>query len=203
MFVLTGPSGAGKTTLARLLEREGWERLDGDALAKTLYVPGSPLLRAMAKKFGKDILRQDGSLDSIRLGEIVFPSLTRRKALNRLVYPRFLRILGARLGAARKRKLRLVADVAVYFDLGAPALGLPVVLVQAPLRTRVQRLKAAGLSPARARARAAALGFGARERALADLVLDGTKAPGTLLRELKLGLAEAAARPDAGMPRNP
>jgi dephospho-CoA kinase len=171
------------------LEQQGWERLDGDALAKSLYVPGSGLLRAVAKEFGPNVLKKDGRLDPIRLGEIVFPSLARRRALNRIVYPAFARALRARIAQARRARRKLVADVAVYYDLGAPALGMPVVLLLAPLGVRVERLKAAGLPAGRALARARALSFGPKQRAAADLVLDGRESPPALLGRLELALA--------------
>jgi dephospho-CoA kinase len=196
MVLLTGPSGAGKSTLSGLLERRGWDRLDGDALAKSLYVPGSALLRSMTKTFGTAILNQDLSLDSQRLGEIVFPNAKKRAALNRLVYPPFIRALRAKLRRASALRRPTVVEVAVYFDLGAPALGLPVVLVSAPMATRVRRLRALGLPAGRALARARALRFGAKEARRADLVLDGAKRPRTLLLELEQGLA--ALKPKGG-----
>jgi dephospho-CoA kinase len=188
MVLLTGPSGSGKSTLAKSLERRGWQRLDGDALAKSLYVPGSPLLRSIAKEFGATILKSDASLDTHRLGEIVFPSVKKRIALKRLVYKPFLRALRSRMRTALLDARPCVAEVAVYFDLGAPRLNAPVVLVQAPLRTRVARLRAEGLSAKRAGARARALRFGRQERLRADLVLDGRKALPLLLRDFDRGL---------------
>jgi len=189
MVLLTGPSGSGKSTLAGLLERRGWRRLDGDALAKSLYVPGSPLVRAIAKEFGENILKGDASLDTQLLGKIVFPSAVKREALKRLVYKPFLKVLRSRVRAARAARRPWVAEVAIYFDLGAPRLGLPVVLVQAPLKTRLARLRSAGLPPARARARASALSFGRQEQGRSDLVLDGRKRPLALLGDFKRGLA--------------
>ena len=194
IVLLTGPSGSGKSTLAALLERRGWDRIDGDALAKSLYVPGCPLLRSIAKEFGDFILKSDASLDAQRLGEIVFPSVTKRKALNRLVYPPFLRALRGRLRAARLGRRPCVADVAVYFDLGAPRLGIPVVLVQAPLKLRLARLTAKGLTPARALARAKALRFGAVERKSATFVIQATATPKNLMHDFERGL-RACQRP--------
>lgn len=185
IFLLTGPSGSGKSTLAEGLERRGWERLDGDALAKSLYKKGSRLLRDMVRAFGQDILKPDRSLDTVRLGEIVFPSLARRKKLTRLVYPHFERALRAAIAAARRHGQAMVADVPVYFDMGAPHLGVPVVLINAPVAVRVARLmKGRGISAGRARAQAKALSFGTAERKQADLVLDGRKAKPVLLQEL-------------------
>jgi dephospho-CoA kinase len=184
MILLTGPSGSGKSSLAAALVRRGWQYLDGDTLARNLYIPGSALMKDLLRVFGKGILRADASLDRVRLGEIVFPSLVHRKRLNALVYPRFLRALKKALSMARRQKRRLVADVAVYFDAGAPDLGLPVVLVDAPLGVRVQRLQTRGLDPKRARAQARALRFGPSERRRASAVLDGRLPKAALRRQL-------------------
>jgi dephospho-CoA kinase len=169
-FILTGPSGAGKSSIARAFRAKAWRVLDGDAVAKSLYRPGSRLLTSIGKAFGKRVLRTDGSLDTVRLGEIVFPSLAQRRRLNRLVYPVFLRAVRKALA---KRGGPWVVDMAVYFDAGAPDLGLPVVLLQAPLSERRRRLAALGIVPRRAMARARALKFGAPERAASGLCLDG------------------------------
>lgn len=180
-FVLTGPSGAGKSRLAKAFSGRGWKRLDGDGLAKSLYRPGSSLVTSVAKVFGKSVLKPGGVLDTVRLGEIVFPSLAQRRRLNRLVYPAFLEAVRRRLGRHRGP---WVVDMAVYFDAGAPDLGLPVVLLEAPLALRYRRLRAMGLTPARARARAGALRFGRAERARADLRLDGRAPVGVNVKKI-------------------
>ncbi|MGH7441700.1 MAG: dephospho-CoA kinase [bacterium] len=187
MVLLTGPSGAGKSVLAGLLERRSWGRVDGDALAKSLYVPGSPLLRKLGKVFGSKVLRSDGFLDASVLGSVVFPDAGKRVVLNGIVARPFLRLLRARLAQARGLGGNWVVEVAVYFDLGAPDLGVPVALVQAPLKVRVTRLLAMGLDGVRAAARARALHFGATERNRCDLVLDGGRTPAELLRDFERG----------------
>jgi dephospho-CoA kinase len=184
IVLLTGPSGSGKSTLAQALEERAWERLDGDALARSLYVPGSALMKDLQRVFGKSVVKADGHLDRVRLGEIVFPSLAQRKRLNALVYPRFLRALKTAVKSARREQRALVADVAVYFDAGAPDLGVPVVLVDAPLVLRVKRLQQRGLDAPRARAQAQALNFGAAARKQAAAVLDGRQPKAALRRQL-------------------
>jgi hypothetical protein len=108
-----------------------------------------------------------------------------------LVYPAFLRLLRQTLARPGRP---WVADVAVYFDAGAPPLGLPVVLVQAPLSLRVARLRRLGVTAGRARSRAAALRFGAAERQAADLVLDGRQTVASNTKKL-LALHKEASRP--------
>jgi dephospho-CoA kinase len=191
MILLTGPSGSGKSTLAKRLAGAGWIHLDGDQLAKSLYKPGSGLMRSLVKEFGTRILRPQGFLDAHALGEIVFSSPARLKALNRLVHPRFLRALRSEIRRAREAGRAMVADVPVYFDLGAPDLGMPVVLVTAPVKLRVTRLKAAGLSPERAAKRARSLNFGPVQRGLADLVIDGSQSPARAWADLQRFLRAA------------
>ena len=173
-----------------MFKKRGWEHLDGDALAKSLYVPGTPLMRLLKKEFGAGVIGAGGCLDTKRLGEIVFPDPGRRAVLNRMVHPRLLRLLKTKVRQVRARGGSLVADLPVYFEMGAPELGMPIVLVQAPERVRIERLTAMGVPVGRARARARALRFGAAERRASAAVLDGTLPAGenlTLLKR-KLGL---------------
>jgi dephospho-CoA kinase len=180
---MTGPSGSGKSTLALALKRRGWSLVDGDLLARGLYGPRSGLMKDLVRLFGSGVRQKDGSLNRVRLGEIVFSSLIQRRKLNALVYPLFLRALRRSVALARRQGHRVVADIAVYFDAGAD-LGAPVVLVDAPLTVRVQRLLRRGLSPSRARAQARALRFTAVERRRASAVLDGRLSPAALQRRL-------------------
>jgi dephospho-CoA kinase len=191
MIVLTGPSGSGKSTLANRLAKAGWIHLDGDQLAKSLYKPGSRLMRSMVAEFGRRILRPQGFLDAHALGEIVFSSPARLKALNRLVHPSFLRALRQGIRRARVAGHALVADVPVYFELGAPDLGMPVVLVTAPMKIRLARLAAMGLPPKRARQRARSLRFGADERRRADAVINGAQTPARAWADLQRFLRTA------------
>ena len=55
VFVL-GNIASGKSTACRYLESRGALLIDLDVLAKSLYVPGSDIVNALAEEFGWDIL---------------------------------------------------------------------------------------------------------------------------------------------------
>ena len=55
VFVL-GNIASGKSTACRYLESHGAMLIDLDELAKSLYVPGSDIVNALAEEFGWDIL---------------------------------------------------------------------------------------------------------------------------------------------------
>lgn len=192
ILVLCGPSGSGKSTLARRLKRLGWVHLDGDDIARSLYVPGSPLLKRVARAF-EGVLQLDGNLDRAALGAKVFGKPGARRRLSALVYPALLRSLRARLRTLRARNAHVVLDMAVYLDAGAPRLGDAVALVDAPRATRERRLRVRGLSPARARAQAGALHVTRAQAAHADLKLDAGRTPALVWRELKAFLKEHGA----------
>ncbi len=88
---LTGGIGAGKSTVSALLAELGACIVDADEIARQLQLAGSPVLAAMAERFGEGILHDDGSLNRAAVAEIVFgsddQSKTALKDLNGIVHP--------------------------------------------------------------------------------------------------------------------
>ena len=56
---VTGPSGAGKGTVSSMLCSHGFIHIDTDIIARDV---SQKLLPQLAEKFGKEILKKDGSL---------------------------------------------------------------------------------------------------------------------------------------------
>lgn len=69
---LTGPSGAGKGTVSALFAPYGILSVDTDKVYHNLLIPPSPCLDALEKRFGKQMLTPDGSLDRKALAAHVF-----------------------------------------------------------------------------------------------------------------------------------
>src|SRR5208283_2395801 len=61
---LTGGIGSGKSEVSRRLADHGAVLIDADVAARQVVVPGSPGLARIARAFGADVLRSDGSLRS-------------------------------------------------------------------------------------------------------------------------------------------
>ena len=77
---LTGPSGAGKTTLCKIADSFGIKSIDTDAVYHSLLVPPSQCLDELVSEFGDKILRPDGKLDRPVLASIVFDENDKDKA---------------------------------------------------------------------------------------------------------------------------
>ncbi|MBQ4262312.1 MAG: dephospho-CoA kinase, partial [Ruminococcus sp.] len=60
---LTGQSGAGKSTAARLFEENGFTVINADTLVRNIYTANPACLKAVAASFGQDIILPDGTLD--------------------------------------------------------------------------------------------------------------------------------------------
>lgn len=88
---LTGGIGAGKSTVSALLAELGACIVDADEIARQLQSAGSPVLAAMAERFGEGILNGNGSLNRAAVAEIVFGNDDASKAalkdLNGIVHP--------------------------------------------------------------------------------------------------------------------
>ena len=61
VFVL-GNIASGKSTACLYLESHGAMLIDLDELAKSLYVPGSDIVNALAEEFCWDILDEEGGI---------------------------------------------------------------------------------------------------------------------------------------------
>jgi dephospho-CoA kinase len=174
---LTGGAGAGKSTVAARLRELGAVVIDADALAREVLEPGSEGLGEVVTAFGETVLRPDGSLDRAALAAVVFANPERRRELEAITHPRIAARTSELLAAAPDDAV-VVHDVPLLVEKAlAPAYDL-VVVVDAPVERRVERLVGRGLSEADARARIAAQATRAERQAVADvwLVNDGSVA---------------------------
>ena len=84
---LTGGIATGKSTVSKQLAARGIPVIDADVLAREVVSPGTSALKKIISTFGPDILKEDGTLDRAKLGEIVFRDEERRRKLNAIVHP--------------------------------------------------------------------------------------------------------------------
>ncbi len=153
---LTGPTGAGKSTVAALLQKNhAFAWIDADQVARSLTEKGSPLLPVLAAQFGADILDESGALIRSRLAERAFASPEKTALLNRLTHPAVTEKIGEELAhlSAAGTKAALV-DAAALFESGIGKLCSFTAAVTASEPVRLSRIMARdGVDEAAARLR--------------------------------------------------
>lgn len=85
---ITGGAGSGKSYVCHLLAQNfGYPVIDSDSVAKSLMHAGSPILSKIAAMFGAEYLKEDGTLDRVKMAKLVFSNEQALKKLNGLVHP--------------------------------------------------------------------------------------------------------------------
>ncbi|GIW46628.1 MAG: dephospho-CoA kinase [Deltaproteobacteria bacterium] len=87
---LTGNIGCGKSVVAKMFEELGAKVIDADQIARMIVQPGEPAWKEIVEKFGKGILKDDGTIDRQKLGKIVFEDEGKREELNQITHPRII-----------------------------------------------------------------------------------------------------------------
>lgn len=171
---LTGNIGAGKSTVARWLREWGGTLIDSDELVREVQLPGSDTLRAIARQFGSDILKPNGSIDRDVLRGRAMRDAQTLNALNEIVHPAVQQLRAERAFLAAERgDCVLVNDIPLLFEVLDPSDFDIVVLVDAPEALRRERIKQErGLSGEAAERMIAAQLPAAEKRARSGIVLD-------------------------------
>ncbi len=73
--------------MSKLLAERGAAIVDADQIARDLQAPGTPVVAAMAERFGRQILDVDGALIRPEVAKIVFSDKEALKDLNGIVHP--------------------------------------------------------------------------------------------------------------------
>ena len=175
---LTGGIATGKSYVLERFRRLGVPCLDADALARGVMAPGTEATRAIAARFGADILDGDGAIDRKKLAAIVFADASPRRDLEAIVHPAVYRAIAAGL-----RGFELigdpplaVVDVPLLYETGHDGDFDRVVATVCPPALQLARLVDRGLSHAEAERRLAAQMPAEEKAARADFLIrtDGT-----------------------------
>ena len=197
MVGLTGGIGAGKSTVAQLLADRGAVVIDADRIAREVVEPGTPTLAKLVERFGPEILHADGSLDRPALAAVAFVDDATRKELEAITHPaigeEFLRrVAEAPPEAVVIHDVPLLVESRRGFDYAC------VIVVEAPIETRLDRLESRGVPRDDARRRIELQATDEDRRKVATWVVDNAGDLAHLekqIREIWTDLERRAAAP--------
>jgi dephospho-CoA kinase len=171
---LTGGIGSGKSTVSAALAARGAVIIDADAVVRDLQQAGSPLLAAMAQRFGPQVLAADGSLDRQAMAAIAFADESALADLNKIVHPAVRDEMDRRVRECIGTDAVVVLDIPLLTE--NPRKGLQgIIVVDLPEELQVERLiRLRGFDEADARARIARQSTREQRRATATWVIDNS-----------------------------
>ncbi len=174
---VSGGIGTGKSTVSDVFRARGGVVVDADQLSRRVVEPGTPGLAQVVDAFGTAVLAADGALDRAALARAVFLDPQARARLEGIVHPLVERAAWETLAAVPVDRLA-VYDVPLLVETHMEDRFDIVIMVDAPLEARLDRLAARGVGRGEARRRMAAQASPEQRRSVATIWVDnaGTRA---------------------------
>ena len=139
-IALTGGIATGKSYVATKIKEAGVPMVDADVLSREVVAPGTPGLAAVRRRFGPDAVRRDGTMDRVRIAQIVFKDKRARLDLEAIVHPAVQKAIDEFFATLPKRTPFAVADIPLLFETGRDNQFNAVVVVACPRELQLQRL---------------------------------------------------------------
>jgi dephospho-CoA kinase len=185
---LTGGIGTGKSTVSQYLATTyHLPILDADIYAREAVQVGSPILSAIAQRYGSEILLPDGTLNRQKLGEIVFGNIDERRWLEQQIHPyvrdRFVEAIH------QLPEQTVVLVVPLLFEAGMTDLVTEIWVVYCSHQQQLERLMQRDhLTLEQAQARINSQMLIEEKYKLADVVLDNSSTGEALLQQVEVVL---------------
>lgn len=115
---ITGGVGAGKSTVLEYMASHlGACVLEADKIGHLVMEPGQPCYEKIIALFGKDVIKNDKTIDRKRVSDVVFCNEKMLAALNGIVHPAVKEYIRRRLEEERSRQCRLaVVEAALLLE---------------------------------------------------------------------------------------
>ena len=132
---LTGPTGAGKSSVIQVAEGLGFKAIDCDKFARIAVEKGSAGLEDIVNVFGKEVLNDDGTLNRAALATVAFATSEKTELLNKTLLPHIVKLINAEINAPL-----VLLDAPTLFESGADSLCDEVVVILSDEKTRKKRI---------------------------------------------------------------
>ena len=172
---LTGGIACGKSTVARMFVERGAHLIDFDRLAHHVQEKGKPAWQSVVDRFGDGILANDGAIDRVKLGKVVFGDHNRLAELNKIVHPFVYGEWEARLQKIERKEAHAIvlADIPLLFEGKKQHLFDVTVLVVIEPEEQIRRLiRRNKITREEAKKRLRSQMPIDKKKALADIVID-------------------------------
>ncbi|XP_066598746.1 dephospho-CoA kinase domain-containing protein isoform X2 [Prorops nasuta] len=84
---ITGGIATGKSSVANIFRENGIPVIDADAIARRVVEPGKPAWHKLKKEFGSEFFLDDQRINRVKLSDLIFNDIEKRKKLNAITHP--------------------------------------------------------------------------------------------------------------------
>lgn len=143
MFVIgiTGGVGSGKSLVAKIAGKKyNASLLIADELGHIVMEPGNTAYNKILERFGKDILKDNNSIDRRKLADIVFNNDKARLYINSIIHPEVIKYIEKYINDRKKQDGYIILETAVMYETGCDKFCDEIWYVHAPEDTRIKRL---------------------------------------------------------------
>lgn len=138
---LTGSIASGKSTISAMLKEKGFPIIDADLVARIVVEPGTQTLQEIEEVFGKEVMKDDGTLNREALGQIIFHNPVKRKQLNDLMHPAIrAEMLHQRDKLIQDGHSTIIMDIPLLFESKLQHFVEKIMVVSVTEETQLQRL---------------------------------------------------------------
>lgn len=137
---LTGSIGTGKSTVSRYLQEKGFPVLDADRMVKDFY-EDKDFCKEVSVHFGENILNEQGYIDTVLFGRLVFENKEWLQQLNRMIHPRIKSEFEKRKVLLSNRQPIVVYDIPLLYEAKMEDLVDVVAMVYLDKHKQVQRIR--------------------------------------------------------------
>ena len=144
MFVvgLTGGIASGKSVVSEILRKLGAQVIDADELSREVMVPHTKCWKEVVTSYGREILREDLTIDREKLANSVFNNTEQLDKLNRIVHPEIMKRIDERLRdiGLKYPQAIVIVDAALLVETGAYKSYDKLIVVYVSEETQLERL---------------------------------------------------------------
>jgi len=119
LIAVTGGIATGKSAVCKVFRDNGVPVIDADLIARQVVDIGTAAWKRIKAEFGESVFKDNGEVDRIKLGQLVFSDIEKRKLLNYITHPEIHRTIYMQI---LKHFLRganfVVLDLPLLFETG-------------------------------------------------------------------------------------
>lgn len=132
---VTGPTGAGKSTVSQLASLMGVKIIDCDKVARLAVEKDTEGLAALTEVFGKKIINPDGTLNRQELASVAFCDSEHTDLLNRTLLPHIVKLINEMM-----TEDKILLDAPTLFESGLDSVCSKTVALLADKKLRLKRI---------------------------------------------------------------